>query len=105
MKVAIVRGGGVAGLTSRTRLDSAALPPADVATLEQRVRRAGLLAEQAEGGGAPGHPDAQLYAVTVEDSGRERTHRFSEDGLPDELRALVAWIDARPESEHGVDRG
>jgi hypothetical protein len=104
MKVTIVRGGGVAGLTSKTRLDSAKLPATDAQTLEERLRRCGLLGVPEPAAPRRGQPDEMLYAVTVAD-GEQITHRFGEEDLPDEVRSLVEWVDARPESERELGKG
>lgn len=103
MKVAIVRGGGVAGLTTKTRLDSAKLPAADVETLEERLRSSGLRDAPEPSPPRRGQSDEMLYAVTVED-GEQVTHRFGEQDLPDDVRSLVEWVDAHPESEQELDR-
>jgi hypothetical protein len=102
MKVAIVRGGGVAGLTSRTRLTSEALPAADSEAFEKRVRESGLLTMPEEPARRPQHPDELLYAITVEEGDLERTLRFTDEGLPEAVRSLVDWVDGRPEAEHGA---
>jgi hypothetical protein len=104
MKVAIVRGGGVAGLTTKTQLDSKALTAADADALEARVREGGLLAQQEGEEPRPRHPDELLYAVTVDTDGETRTHSFAEEELPDEVRSLVEWVDVHPEREHAVER-
>ena len=102
MKIAIVRGGGVAGLASKTRLDSDALSVPDAEAFEERVRSSGLLTMEDRPNRAPRHPDELLYAVTVDDGERERTHSFAEDDLTEGMRSLVEWVDARPESDHEV---
>ena len=65
MKVSIVRGGGLAGIVTRTELDADRLPP-----------------------------DA---ARTLEDDHGRRTARFGDTTIPQPVRALVEWADARPE--------
>jgi hypothetical protein len=102
MKVEIVRGGGVAGLTSRTRLDTDALSADDTSALEGLVHRSSLLASSPRRAPSPRHPDELLYAVTVGDGEDERTHNFSEGDLPEEVGALVEWVDAHPQSEEEV---
>ena len=102
MKVAIVRGGGVAGLTSRTRLAADALPEEDARQLDERVRAAQLLAKPEAQAQPPRHADELSYAVTVDDGEEKRTHRFSEGDLPEEVRSLIEWVDAHPEGEHEV---
>jgi len=92
----------VAGLTSRTRLASAALPDDEAKQLEERVRESQLLARPAAQARPSRHADQLSYAVTVDDGGRERTHRFVEDDLPDEVRSLIEWVDEHPAREHEV---
>ena len=92
----MVRGGGLAGISTRTELDADALPPHEADTLAGLVDRAGLR------GGVPARPplpraDQQLYEIEVTDNEAEARSRFGEDDLPDEVRELVAWVDARPE--------
>jgi hypothetical protein len=102
MKVAIARGGGVAGLTSKTRLTSEGLGADDAEALAERVHASRLLTDpEAEPRSARG-ADQLLYAVTVDDGERERTHRFTEESLPEEVRSLIEWVDAHPDSERDV---
>lgn len=102
MRVAIVRGGGVAGLTSKTRLASEALDAGDAENLAERVHASRLLVEpEAQPRPARG-ADQLLYSVTVDDGERERTHRFTEESLPEGVRSLIEWVDAHPEHEHEV---
>ncbi len=101
MKVTIVRGGGIAGISTTTSLQSTALSPERARELEQKVRDAGLLgAGGADAGSspapasAPPHPDDLLYSITVEADGGERTARFTDSALPPAVRSLVEWIDS-----------
>jgi hypothetical protein len=102
MKIEIVRGGGVAGLASRTRLDSEALSADDTSALEGLVDRSSLLASPPRQASSPRYPDELLYSVTVGDGKDERTHSFSEGDLPEEVDALVKWVDAHPRSEEEI---
>ena len=104
MKVAIVRGGGVAGLTTRTRLAAEALPEGEAKALDERVRESGLLSRPETPRRSPRHADELLYSVTVEDGERERTLRFTEESLPDEVRSLIEWVDAHPKGERELHR-
>jgi hypothetical protein len=101
MKLAIVRGGGLAGIATTTRLHAAALPPKEAEKLEAKVRSSTLLSPQPEPPPAPSHPDDLLYEVTVDEGDKEHTARFNDENLPDEVRSLIEWVDARPESESG----
>jgi len=100
MKVTIVRGGGVGGMTTRTQLESDALPAADAQTLSSHVQGAAL-----QTGAAPGtrSPDALLYEISVNDAGNDVTQRFTEDTLPEGVRQLVQWVDSRPERTDSIE--
>jgi Emfourin len=97
LKVTITRGGGLAGLTRQTEVASEALPPGEAAKLHELVEGAGLLSDAVPRDAPPAHPDEMSYEVTVEDQGRARTQRFSEQTLPDSVRSLIAWTDSNPE--------
>ena len=94
MKLSVVRGGGLAGLSTRTTLDRADLPPEAAAAFDEKVAAAGGF----ERAGPPPsrHPDEQLYEVKLTD-GEERTARFTDTSLPDPVRRLVEWAEGRPE--------
>jgi hypothetical protein len=102
MKVAIVRGGGVAGLTSKVHLAAEALPAGDAEALDRRVRESGLLTMPATPRQPARHADQLLYAVSVDDGAGERTLHFSDESLPEEVRSLIEWVDAHPEGEREV---
>jgi len=95
VRVSVVRGGGIAGISTRTALAGDALTAHEVDTLGRLVDRAGLR-HAAPAGPARG-ADQQLYEIEVVDDDGQVSARFSEEDLPDEVRELVAWIDARPE--------
>jgi hypothetical protein len=105
MKIEIVRGGGLAGLSTRTELDADTLAHESAQTLVERVRDVGLL------GNAPGvlsrsadrYPDELLYEVTAYDEGVARTVRYSEAELPDNVRQLIAWVDGQPERSEAIE--
>ena len=102
MKLSIIRGGGLAGLTRLTELASEALPPGESAKLLELVEGAGLLGEAVPQEAPPAHPDEMSYEVGVEHQGRARTRRFTEQTLPDPVRRLIAWIDSRPERRQSI---
>ena len=102
MKLTILRGGGLAGITRQTELASEALPSGEATKLHELVEGAGLLGEAAPREAPPGHPDEMSYEVIVEHEGEARTQRFTEQTLPDPVRRLIASIDSRPESRQSV---
>ncbi len=101
MKVSIVRGGGVGGFVTRTELDSEALPADDSRTLAGKVERALACSESSASGER--FPDELLYTVEVDDEGGERTLRFSEQTLPEQVRELVAWVDSHPQRQDRME--
>jgi hypothetical protein len=102
MKVSVVRGGGVAGLTSRVRLAAAALPGEDAKALEGRVRESRLLTMPEPPRPPTSHADQLLYAVSVDDGENERTLQFSDETMPEEVRSLIEWVDSHPKGEREV---
>jgi hypothetical protein len=102
MEVSITRGGGLAGVATKTRVSSDALPPERADELREHVERASVfdLPERVEGAGRMA--DAMSYKLTVEHDGREHTVRLSEDAVPDGVRDLVAFVDSAPEREEQV---
>jgi hypothetical protein len=95
VRVSIVRGGGVAGITTHTELDSAQLHANDAADLH-RLAGAATLDEPVSPAGRG--PDELQYEIAVDDDAGHRSARYSESGLPDPVRTLIGWIDTRPET-------
>ena len=96
MKVSVIRGGGVAAISTRTELDAGALSPADARTLSVKIQQAGLTREPPPATGPP-WPDQTLYEVVVEGDNGPTTARFTEQNLPEGAADLIAWVDSRPE--------
>ncbi|MDH6238307.1 protealysin inhibitor emfourin [Cryobacterium sp. CG_9.6] len=102
MKLSVRRGGGFAGIVARTDLDSALLITADAAALAAEIERAGLR-ERSEPAAGIRWPDAQLYEISLTDEGRDYRYRCTDATIPDEVRALLIWIDARPERVESIE--
>lgn len=98
MKVTIVRGGGLAGLVKRTELADGELPATAAAEFDALTRS---LPAVDPGRSDPAHADELSYELTVGDDSEAlpRTLRFGESTLPDSVRALIEWVDARPEQK------
>jgi hypothetical protein len=100
VKVSVVRGGGLAGITTRTELARSALPAAEARTLDGLVEGAGVR------GPAPApsrrQPDQMLYEVAVSDDDGDVRARFTDEDLPEGARRLIEWIDSRPEKTHRI---
>jgi hypothetical protein len=106
LKLVVVRAGGLAGLATRTELDTGELDAGDAAELSERVRRAGLEERQPPppGPARPPQPDELAYELTVEDEGQSHTVGLREGDLSDATRALVQWVDAHPQARRSVER-
>ena len=102
MKVSVVRGGGVAGIATRTELSASALPDKDARTFRELVRDAAL--KEHHGSSGRTGPDRTLYEVALDDGETVVRSRFSDDDIPDGVRRLVEWIDRRPERSRSRER-
>jgi hypothetical protein len=97
VKIAVERSGGFAGMTVRSEVDTAKLPPEQAREWESLVASADLRSiAQGRGrrGGRhrPGMPDAFQYDLTVEDQGH-RTHvAANEAELPPPAKELVQRV-------------
>jgi hypothetical protein len=101
VRLSIVRGGGIAGVARRTELSSDALPEDAARALEARASAVVPVA----GGTAPARtPDEMLYEVCVERAEGTTTARYTDTTLPEDVRALIAWADARPERTDALER-
>jgi hypothetical protein len=94
VNVCIIRGGGIAGIATRTRLASDALPKEAC----ERLRALASAVSPSEDAGARA-PDETLYKVDID--GVTSTHR--ETTLPEPVRALIEFVDQRPEREDELD--
>ena len=103
MKVTIVRGGGLAGIATRTELDDADLSDDATRAFAEAVGRAKPQARSPEPPGRPA-PDQTLYDVRLDDGDDEVQAQFDDATIPDEVRRLVEWIDSRPERKHRIER-
>jgi hypothetical protein len=92
--VLIIRGGGMAGIATRTQLASDALPKEACRRLRE-LASAVAPADEA----AARHPDETLYKVEVD--GLIATH--TETTLPDPVRALIDFVDERPERRDALE--
>jgi hypothetical protein len=101
MRLSIVRGGGLAGVARRTELTSEALPEDAARALEAR---ASAVVPDAGGEAAARTPDEMLYEVCVERAEGTTTVRYTDATLPEEVRALIAWADGRPERTDAFER-
>ena len=103
MKLTIRRGGGIAGILARTELDTGDLPLPDAELFAAQMDQSGLR-DPGEPPAAGRRPDAQLYEISWEESGRQDSRRYSEESLPEGVRQLLAWVDGRPERVESIER-
>lgn len=101
VRVSVVRGGGLAGLTSVTSLDSARLDDVGTRALRAAVDAARPTADVPPGA-ARHDADAFSYEVTVDDDGRTCTLRRSDADLTPALRDLLTLVLSAPERERHV---
>jgi hypothetical protein len=97
MKLSVLRGGGLAGMVTRTELASDALPAEKADELHEKVLQSGVLDLPAEAPPPDRHPDELQYELTVEHEGGAHTVRLPETKLPEEVRSLIEWADSVPE--------
>lgn len=100
MKLSITRGGGVAGIATRTELASDALPPDAAQALKEKAKAV-----------APAppartrQPDEMLYTVRVEHDDTATEAHYTDSTLPEEVRSLIEWADQRPERQEAIEPG
>lgn len=98
MKVTLVRSAGLIPVVTETVVDTATLAPEHAASLEERVRDAGILEAGGPDSRAAGAsiPDAVSYRLTVDDGQRRRTLDLEEPGLAPGVRSLIDCVIALP---------
>jgi hypothetical protein len=95
----IRRLGGIAGVTLRSHLDTAELPPAEATGVERAVRdRAGRAPA------APPRPDAFRYEIKPLDERGLDPVVLDEHEVPPELQGLIESVSRSGEIEEGRDR-
>lgn len=102
MKLTVRRGGGIAGIVARTELETAALPQQDADEFAAKIDESGLN-ELEEPQPTRRMPDAQLYDITWEQAGKQRSLHFTEESLPEGVRDLLGWVDGRTERVESVE--
>jgi hypothetical protein len=102
MKLSVIRGGGLAGIATRTELVSDGLPPETARTLREQVAESGLRALRAPTPAPEAAPDDLQYEITLEDEGARHVVRLADGALPDPVRALISWLDSVPERDEGI---
>lgn len=102
LRISIARGGGVGGFVTRTELSSSALEPEDRRRLHQEVAGSGLKQLAGHTADGPAHPDELNYRIAVESPHGAVSADFCEHELTPPLRALLDWVEGRPEAQRTV---
>jgi hypothetical protein len=95
MRIVFTRTGGVGGQRLRGSLDGDALPEEEREELARLLADAGFWTGPADLAAPERAPDRFRYRLLVEDGARRREIRATEEAMPDPLRALVRWVEAR----------
>jgi len=95
VRIELTRSGGLAGLRQAAAVDDAALPPQERDELLRLAAAADLwsLPERLEASRA--EPDRFRYRIAVDDGARRRELSVAEEAMPEALRPLVRWLEAR----------
>jgi hypothetical protein len=104
LKVSIVKGGGIAGVVTRTELATDALSPGDAAEFHDKVAASGVLEAAGAKSRGAAYPDESQYEVTVEDEEGTHSARFGEADLPDPVRSLIAFTESHPARQEAIER-
>jgi hypothetical protein len=89
VQVDFARSGGLAGMSVRTSVDTAELPPGPAAEVERLV--AAVEASGLPKGSRPG-ADRFQYDLTISRGGRSQSVSVGEKDLSPELEALCGWL-------------
>jgi hypothetical protein len=84
--------GGIAyfpGLSKPMTVDTASLPPAEAAKLEDLVRAAGFFTLPSRIGGTTGAADVRTYTISVEHAGQSHTVKAVEPVADPSLQSLI----------------
>ena len=92
MLITFERTGGFAGISRKTIVDSANLPPQEAQKLLLLVEVADLFRLPTQICASNNQSDRFQYDLTVEDNGKRHTVTVSEAALPGTLRPLIEWL-------------
>jgi hypothetical protein len=92
MRISFERTGGFAGISKKTTVDTATLPPSEAQELPRLVEAADLFKLPERITSPNPQSDRFQYRLTVEDNGRQHTVTVSEAALPGTLRPLIEWL-------------
>ena len=92
MRISFERTGGFAGISKKTTVDTATLPPNQANELPRLVEAADLFNLPEKITSPNPQVDRFQYKLTVEDQGKQHTVTVSEAALPGTLRPLIEWL-------------
>ncbi|MFN6569337.1 hypothetical protein A6770_25895 [Nostoc minutum NIES-26] len=95
MRISFERTGGFAGISKKTTVDTATLPPKEAKELPQLVEVADLFKLPEQIVSSNPQNDRFQYKLTVEDNGKQHTVTVSEAALPGTLRPLIEWLNTK----------
>lgn len=96
MRAELVRGGGFAGLRFTAAVDGDALSLDERRALEELIAEAGFWSLPAViPPVAPPGADRYRYQITIDGDGRRHVVTAPESAIPEKLRPLVEWLEAR----------
>jgi hypothetical protein len=104
LKLTIVKGGGIAGVVTRTELATDALSPDDAAALREKVAESRVLETATPEKREAAFPDEQQYDLTVEHDDGTHSVRLGEAELPDSVRSLISFAESHPKREETIER-
>lgn len=84
-------------MSTVTELDEGALSADDAKAFRAKLADAESALSKAGDGSAAKHADELQYEITLTDDQATRTVRTGETTLPEQLRSLIAWVDAQPQ--------
>lgn len=87
MKITFRQTGGFVGLVKSAAIDTAQLPPEQVAQWQTLVEQCQFFTLAKPGGGAM--PDGEQYSIRIEMDGRSRQMQMGRGSVPPELKPLV----------------
>ena len=93
VKVRFLQTGGFAGLLRGCTLDTAEMDSTEGRTLRALVDQ--LSFKESEEGGDRSARDVVAYEITVEDGKRTRSLRFEDLSVPEPVKPLLAFLQAR----------
>jgi hypothetical protein len=96
MKVAVYRGGGLAGLVRKTAVYEESLTPEQADELRAKLDELGVLNEPPRRESSSRQADRFSYAVEVQDEDGEHTVQASEPNVPDSVLELTSYLKSLP---------